>query len=376
MAEKDLYAILGLPKNASDADIKSAYRKLAKKYHPDLYASAPASEKAAAEAKFKEINVAYGILSDPQKKAYYDRYGTDNPQHAGGGGFSGFGSEFSAGGFEDIINNIFSSFAGGRASHVDRANARIDGDDITIKLSIDLKEAAFGCDKEITVKRVEKCSDCKGMGTKNAGGMKTCPKCGGTGEKRTVQNSIFGQIVNTTVCDECHGRGKIITDPCKTCGGRGEIVKSRIVKVSVPAGVDSGQSMTYYNEGNAGKNGGANGNLIILLDVKPHPKFKRKGGDLFVEVPITFSQAALGCKVEAPTLSDKVVYVVPEATQSGTVFRLKGKGIKLLRKDTYGDLYVTIIVETPKGLNREQKNILEKLENITSASNYPKSKKN
>ena len=371
MAEKDLYSILGISKNATDADIKSAYRKLAKQYHPDLYASAPANEKAAAEAKFKEINAAYEILSDPQKKAHYDRYGAEGPQ---GGGFSGFGNDFGSGGFEDIINNIFSSFTGGRGGHVDRANSKIDGDDITIKLTLDLKEAAFGCEKEINVKRVEKCPDCNGTGSKSPGGMKTCPKCGGTGEKRTVQNSIFGQIVNTTVCDECHGRGKIITDPCKTCGGRGEILKSRVVKVSVPAGVDSGQSMTYYNEGNAGKNGGSNGNLIILLDIKPHPKFKRKGSDLFVDVPITFTQAALGCKVEAPTLSDKVVYVVPEATQSGTVFRLKGKGIKMLRKEAYGDLHVTIIVETPKSLNREQKSLLEKLENSAGISNYPKSK--
>ena len=372
--DKDYYGLLGVDKNATDADIKSAYRNLAKKYHPDKFSTAPESEKKAAEEKFKDINHAYSVLSDKEKRANYDSYGSeDGPMGGGfgGGGFSGF-SGFGGGGFDDIFSNIFSQFGGG--GRESRQSARVDGNDVTMNLVLTFKEAAFGCEKEITINRSEECKDCKGTGAKDGTAFKTCPKCGGSGTVNTVQNTPFGQIRNTRVCPDCHGTGKIITETCKTCGGKGAQRARRTVKITIPAGVDNGQMMTYYNEGEAGRNGGRKGNLIIMLSVKPHEIFKRRGQDLYLDMPITFMQATLGAKVDVPTLTDPVQHQIPEGTQTGTVFRIKGKGLKYLKKDLYGDLYVTVTVETPKKLSSKQKELLNQLADTFTREQNPKIK--
>lgn len=371
--DKDYYGTLGVKKDATDAEIKSAYRNLAKQYHPDKFSTAPESERKAAEEKFKDINQAYSVLSDKEKRANYDAYGSeDGPMGGGFGGGSGFGG-FGGGGFDDIFSNIFSSFGGGRSRNYQRDN-RINGDDITMELVLTFKEAAFGCEKEITLNRSEECKECKGTGAKYGTKFKTCPRCNGTGTVTTVQNTPFGRIQNTQVCPECRGQGRIIEEQCDACRGRGSTRQRRTVKINVPAGVDNGQMMTYYNEGEAGRNGGKKGNLIIILSVKAHPVFKRRGSDLYLEMPITFTQAALGAKVDIPTLKDPVSYQIPECTQTGTVFRIKGKGLKYLKKEQYGDLYVTVTVETPKSLSREQKKALNNLAETLSQSQTPKQK--
>ena len=370
--DKDYYGLLGVKKDATDAEIKSAYRNLAKQYHPDKFSTAPESERKAAEEKFKDINHAYSVLSDKEKRATYDAYGSeDGPAGGGfGGGFSGF-SGFGGGGFDDIFSNIFSQFGGGGRS---RESARVDGNDVTMNLVLTFKEAAFGCEKEITINRSEECKDCKGTGAKDGTAFKTCPKCGGSGTVNTVQNTPFGQIRNSRVCPDCRGSGKIITDACKTCGGKGSVRARRTVKINIPAGVDNGQMMTYYNEGEAGRNGGRKGNLIIILSVKPHEVFKRRGSDLYLDMPITFMQATLGAKVDVPTLTEPVAHQIPEGTQTGTVFRIKGKGLKYLKKEVYGDLYVTVNVETPKKLTNKQKELLNQLADTFTREQNPKIK--
>ena len=371
--DKDYYSLLGVKKDATDAEIKTAYRNLAKQYHPDKFSTAPEAERKAAEEKFKDINHAYSVLSDKEKRANYDSYGSeDGPMGGGfgGGGFGGFGG-FGGGGFDDIFSNIFSQFGGGGRQ---RETGRVDGNDVTMNLVLTFKEAAFGCEKEITINRSEECKDCKGTGAKDGTAFKTCSKCGGTGSVSIVQNTPFGQIRNTRVCPDCHGTGRIITETCKTCGGKGSQRARRTVKINIPAGVDNGQMMTYYNEGEAGRNGGRKGNLIIILSVKPHDVFKRRNSDLYLDMPITFMQATLGAKVDIPTLTEPVSYQIPEGTQTGTVFRIKGKGLKYLKKDAYGDLYVTVTVETPKKLTNKQKELLRELTETMTREQNPKIK--
>lgn len=366
MDNKDYYGTLGVSKGASDSEIKSAYRNLAKKYHPDKFSTAPESEKKEAEAKFKEISHAYSVLSDKEKRANYDNYGSEDGPMGGG-----FGGGFSGAGFDDIFSNIFSAFGGGgRRSQT----SRVDGDDITINLVLTFKEAAFGCKKQITINRTEECPECKGTGAKNGTAYNTCSKCGGTGSVSSVQNTPFGQIRNTRVCDQCRGTGRVVTDSCKTCGGKGYQKVRKTVDITVPAGVDNGQMMTYYNEGEAGRNGGRKGNLIIVLSVKGHDVFKRRGHDLYLDFPITFMQAALGAKVDVPTLTDPVEYTIPEGTQTGTVFRIKGKGIKVLKRESYGDLYLNVIVETPKNLTPRQKELFSALSTSMNPNQNPKQK--
>lgn len=371
MDKKDYYGILGVQKGASESEIKSAYRNLAKKYHPDKFSTAPESERKAAEDKFKDISHAYSVLSDKEKRANYDNYGSeDGPMGGGFGGAGGFGG-FS-GGFDDIFSDIFSAFGGGSRSRA--RSASVDGDDITINLVLSFKEAAFGCEKEITINRTEECPECKGTGAKDGTSYTTCSKCGGSGSVSSVQNTPFGQIRNTRVCDNCRGTGKVITENCTKCGGKGYQKQRRTVKINVPAGVDNGQMMTYYNEGEAGRNGGRKGNLIIVLSVKSHEIFKRRGHDLYIDFPISFMQAALGAKVDVPTLTTPVEYNIPEGTQTGTVFKIKGKGIKVLKKDSYGDLYVTVTVETPKNLTQRQKELLSALATSMLPTQNPKQK--
>lgn len=366
---KDLYEVLGVSKNASDQEIKSAYRKLAMKYHPDRFAAASADEKKNAEEKFKEINHAYEVLSDPNKKANYDQYGSEEgPQ--GFGGFGGDGSGF--GGFEDILNSFF---GGGMGRRSNRANAPQQGDDIQYRLNLTFEEAFTGVKKTIEIDRYEECSSCHGTGAKDSSSIDVCPYCHGTGTIQKTQNTIFGQQIVQTVCSHCGGKGKVIKEKCKDCRGAGYIRNRASVTINIPAGIDSGMNMTVRHEGNAGKNGGPKGNLIISISVSPSEKFKRVGNDLYMDVPIGFFDAANGCSLEIETLKGTTTTKVPEGIQSGTKIKLKGYGMKALQKDFYGDLYLTIKVETPKGLSSKQMKLLKAFEDTLSDSQYPQIKR-
>ncbi len=376
MADKSYYDILGVPKTATADELKSAYRRLAKQYHPDMYAGKSDAEKKNAEEKFKEINHAYDVLSDPQKKAAYDQYGSENGPQFGGGG-SGFGG-FGGGGFsmdmDDIINSFFGGFGGGGRSSGSRSNAPQNGQDILVGISLTFEEAAFGVLKKVNVRRVENCPTCGGTGAK-PGGMKTCPNCHGSGVVTQIQNTAFGRFQSQSACPHCKGKGKIVSDPCPTCGGQGRGEKTREVSVNIPAGIENGQRITYRNEGHAGRNGGENGSLIVEVAVKPHKIFKRNGADIMVEYPISIVEAALGTTIIVPTLTKDEELKIPEGTQNGTTFKLKGKGIKKLRSKTeYGDLYVKVLVEVPKSVNREQKDLLSKLGNSFDSKQFPKKK--
>lgn len=380
---KDYYGLLGVSKTASDEEIKSAYRKLAKKYHPDLYSTASDAEKKAAEEKFKEINHAYSVLSDPDKRAAFDAYGDENGPvggqggGAGFGGFGGFGGGSRGGGFgfdmDDIFSTIFSGFGGGRSSGA-RGNAPQRGSDIRVGMTLTFEEAAFGVQKKVSVRRTETCSDCNGTGAKPGTGTKVCSNCHGSGQVTHTQNTPFGQFSSTGVCPVCKGKGKIVTDPCKTCGGMGRTEKVREITVNIPAGIDNGQTITYTGEGNAGRGGGERGSLIVEIAVRPHKLFKRNGSDLQLELPLTIAEAALGCTVVVPTLKNTQELKIPEGTQSGTVFKIKGGGIKKLRSQDSGDLFVKVIVEVPKSLTREQKDLLRKLDADFDLKQFPRKK--
>ena len=367
---KNYYEILGVDKNASADDLKSAYRKLAKKYHPDLYTTASEQEKKNAEEKFKEISHAYDVLSDPQKKAAYDAYGDENGPQMGAGGFGGFSGD---GGFginmDDIFSTIFSGFGGGSRSS--RANGPQRGQDILTAATISFEEAAFGVQRIVNIRRVESCPDCKGTGAKDGTAFKTCTKCGGSGRVTTTQRTPFGQFSSTGVCPDCKGRGKIITDPCKTCGGQGRFEKTREVKINIPAGIDNGQRITYQGEGHSGVNGGEKGSLVVEIRVTPHKLFQRNGKDLKVTVPVDFVEATLGTTLQIPTLYGVQSLKIPEGTQTGTEFKIKNCGIKDLRKNDRGDLYVKVVVEVPKTINREQKELLKKFADANEAKQYP-----
>lgn len=381
MADKDYYEILGVDKKASADELKSAYRKLAKKYHPDLYTNASEAEKKNAEEKFKEINHAYDVLSDPQKRAAYDEYGSENGPMGGGtggfGGFGGFGGTRGGQGFsfdmDDIFSSIFSGFGGGRTQQ-SRANAPQRGSDIRVGLTLTFEEAAFGVQKKINVRRVENCSACNGTGAKDGKAFKTCTNCNGTGHVTQVQRTPFGQFSSTGVCPVCKGRGKVVTETCKSCGGQGRIERIREITVNVPAGIDNGQTITYAGEGNGGRNGGERGSLVVEITVRPHKLFRRAGSDLQLEVPITIAEAALGCTISVPTLKGAQELKIPEGTQSGTVFKLKNCGVKKLRGSDSGDLYVKVVVEVPKSLSREQKDLLRRLDAAFEVKQFPRKK--
>lgn len=375
MAEKyDYYEILGVNKNATDDEIKSAYRKMAKKYHPDLYSTKPEQERKQAEEQFKKVNHAYDVLSDKQKRAAYDQYGDENgPMGGGFGGGAGGAQGFS--GFDDFFGDFFNAFTGGGRRQSTRGTNRVDGDDITLNITIDFMEAVKGVQKDIPITRQETCADCKGTGAKGGTAYKTCTRCGGSGRITTRQNTIFGQQVIQSVCPDCRGAGKIITDTCKNCGGKGTVKKARVIHANIPAGIDNGQMMTFYNEGHAGKNGGQNGNLIIIVNVRPHTLFKRKGYDVYYDVPVSYATATLGGEIEVPTLDGTAKYKVSEGTQTGTVCRLSGKGIKRVNSESHGDIYFTLQVQTPSGLSKAQKEMLEKFDSSLSAGQSPKQKK-
>lgn len=371
MAAKNYYEILGVSKTATADELKAAYRKLAKKYHPDVYANASEAEKKDAEAKFKDINHAYEVLSDPQKRAAFDTYGDENgPQMGAGTGASAGG----AGGFgfdmDDIFSSIFSGFGGG-SSRSNRANAPQRGQDILVGATITFEEAAFGVQKVVNVKRVENCPDCNGTGAKGGTAFKVCTQCGGSGRVTTTQRTPFGQFSTQSVCPTCQGKGKIITDKCTSCGGQGRFEKIREVKVNIPAGIDSSQRIRYDNEGHSGVNGGEKGSLYVEVRVLPHKLFTRNGFDVQLEVPISFSDATLGCTIQVPTLYGPKELKVPECTQSGTILTIKGYGIKKLKGIGKGDMFVKVIVEVPKGVTREQKELLKKFDASTDKKQYP-----
>lgn len=381
MADKDYYEILGVDKKASADELKSAYRKLAKKYHPDLYTNASEAEKKNAEEKFKEINHAYDVLSDPQKRAAYDEYGSENGPMGGGtggfGGFGGFGGTRGGQGFsfdmDDIFSSIFSGFGGGRTQQA-RANAPQRGSDIRVGLTLTFEEAAFGVQKKINVRRVENCSACNGTGAKDGKAFKTCTNCNGTGHVTQVQRTPFGQFSSTGVCPVCKGKGRVVTETCKSCGGQGRIERIREITVNVPAGIDNGQTITYAGEGNGGRNGGERGSLVVEIAVRPHKLFRRAGSDLQLEVPVTIAEAALGCTISVPTLKGAQELKIPEGTQSGTVFKLRNCGVKKLRGSDSGDLYVKVVVEVPKSLSREQKDLLRRLDAAFEVKQFPRKK--
>jgi molecular chaperone DnaJ len=374
MAKRDYYEVLGVHKGAGDDEIKKAYRKLAMKFHPDRVSTMPDAEKKQAEDKFKELQEAYAVLSDPQKKQMYDQFG-----HAGVGGNSasggpgGFGG-FSAGGFEDIFESFGDIFGGGRRSSRS-SNGAIRGRDLEYQIDITLEESAFGVEKPISFPRTEKCGTCDGSGAKKGSDVITCTTCNGHGQVRFAQG--FFSVQQT--CPDCNGAGKMIKDRCTVCRGSGLVKENRKVNVNVPAGVDDGATLRLTGEGEAGLNGGPNGDLYVHIRVRQHKVFTRQGRDLHCEVPISFITAALGGEVDVPTLDGKAVKLkVPEGTQTNSSLRVREKGVKSLRGIGYGDLYCHILVETPVKLTESQKQILRKFETEIggdhSAKHQPKTR--
>ena len=407
MAEKrDYYDILGIKRDASAETIKKAFRKLAKKYHPDSNAGNPQ-----AEQMFKDVNEAYSILSDPEKKKLYDRFGhaAFDPNSAayggaGGAGASGngpFGSGFGGTGqggawhyqsgpggyaeyhftgddmddmgdiFGDMFGGMFGGgFGGGQQQR--RANQPRKGRDLQKAITITFEEAAFGTKKTIEVNKFVECPTCKGEGTKPGTSKKTCPKCGGSGQVTQSQKTPFGQFQSVTTCDRCGGSGKIIEEHCPECKGTGKIRKTVKLSIEIPAGVDNESVIPIRGQGEPGVNGGPTGDLYIVISVKPHKLFKRQGDDLYLEMPISFDQAALGSELIVPTLDGKVSYKIPAGTQPGTVFRLKEKGVKRLRRESKGDLYVKVNLEIPTKLNSKQKKAISEMAKVVSEDCYQK----
>ena len=380
MAEKrDYYEVLGIGKNATDAEIKSAYRKLAKKYHPDLN---PGNKEA--EEKFKEVNEANDVHSDPQKRRRYDQFGFAgvDPIYAAanGGGAGGFGGGFGGVDLGDIFGDIFgggfgggfSGFGGGSSTRT--ANAPRKGHDIQASVILTFEEAAHGCSKKITINRQDTCPDCGGTGAAKGTSPETCPDCGGRGYVVTQQRTPFGVMQSQQPCSHCGGRGTIIRNPCKTCRGTGKTAARKSLEINIPAGIDDDQNIALRGQGDAGSNGGPAGDVIVHVTVKADPMFERDGYDVTIHVPITFSQAVLGDDVEVPTVDGRIVQHIPEGTQSGTKFRLRGQGIQYLNGRGRGDQYVIVDVEIPKKVTRAQREALKAFEDSMKEDNYEKRK--
>jgi len=349
MADKrDYYEILGLRRDASQEEIKKAYRKLAMHYHPDV------NHGKESEAKFKEIKEAYDILGDPQKRDNYDRYGHQEDSFGGfgGGGFGDFSS-----GFEDI----FDTFFGGGFSTRGRGQAASPrrGDDLRYDMEITLEDAVKGKETFINIPRTENCAKCGGTGAKEGSEPETCTTCGGSGQQQVIKNTAFGRFVSVRACEKCRGEGRIIKEHCPECRGQGRVIKERKIEIKIPGGVDTGSKLRVPGEGEAGTRGGPPGDLYIVLHVRPHKIFKRQNNDLVCDIPISFVYAALGGEIEVPTLDGRAKLRIPEGTQTGSVFRLKGKGVPSLRGFAKGDQLVKIKVEVPKRMNANQKNILK-----------------
>ena len=372
MAEqkRDYYEVLGVSRGASEDEIKKAYKKMARKYHPDLN---PGDK--TAEEKFKEVNEAYEVLSDADKKARYDQYGHAgvDPNFGAGGFGGGFDGSFDFGDLGDIFGSFFGGgFGGGRRTN---PNAPQRGESIRLSLAISCEEAAFGCEKAVTVERYETCDTCHGNGCAPGTSPEVCPDCHGTGTVQVRRQTPMGVFATSSPCPKCGGKGRIIHQPCKDCRGSGMVRKKKTIQASIPAGIDNGQTISIRGQGNAGKNGGPAGDLLITITVRPHELFRREGTSVLCEAPITFTQAVLGAELEIPTIDGKVKYTLPEGTQSGTTFRLKGKGIPSINGRGRGDQYVTVYIETPKNLNKEQKEALKKFAETMGESNYEEQKK-
>lgn len=372
MAEKrDYYEVLGLQKGASDAEIKKAYRKLAKQYHPDLNPDDPE-----AEAKFKEVNEANQVLSDPEKRAKYDQFGHAgvDPSYGGGANFTGGFEGVDLGDiFADIFGGGMGGFGGGRSSN---PNAPRRGADIAVQLEIGFMEACKGVSHDITINRTEDCPECNGAGAKAGTSTKTCPDCKGRGYVTVQQRSMFGMMQSQRTCSKCGGKGKIVESPCSKCGGSGKTTMKKTVSVKVPAGIDDGMTLNVRGQGSVGSNGGSRGDLKVRISVRKDPVFEREDYNIWIDFPITYSQAALGAEIEVPTIDGKVSYNVPAGTQPGTVFRLRGKGVQKLQRSEgdRGDQMVRINVEVPKNLNKKQKEALQAFEETLDEKNYEKRK--
>src|SRR5579883_1492184 len=354
--KRDYYEVLGIARTATDDEVKKSFRRLAKQYHPDT------NKEQGAEARFIEINEAYEVLSDPQKRAAYDRYGHAGLGNGVGAGFGDF-SSFSA------FNDLFETFFAGATGTQRRAGSQR-GADIRYELTITFEEAVFGCQKEIDLPRWETCTNCRGNGAQPGTSTTRCPACQGTGEVRRVQQSIFGQLVNVTMCERCRGEGRIITTPCEKCRGQGRVRNNRRVVVNIPAGVDDGINVRVTGEGEVSARGGVPGNLYVILTVKPHPFFKRQGNDIVFDLPISFTQAALGDEVEVPTVDEKTTTLkIPAGTQSNRSFRLKGMGVPVVHSSARGDQHVIVKVVTPTNLTPRQKELLEEFARLEREQN-------
>ena len=372
MAEKrDYYEVLGISKGADEAAIKKAYRSLAKKYHPDMN---PGDQEA--EMKFKEVNEAYAILSDSQKRAQYDQFGHAAFEQGGmGGGFDGGFGGFDFGDLGDIFGNIFGGGFGGGNSGA-RRNGPRRGDDIGATVTITFEEAAFGVKKDVSYNRIQKCPDCAGSGATKGTSPETCSVCGGSGQRRVVQRMGGMQFQSTVTCDACRGTGKIIKNPCDNCRGTGFIKVVKKLGVSIPAGIDDGERIALRGEGCDGRNGGSAGDLIITVRVKRHNIFEREGYNIYCEVPLTISEATLGAEISIPTLEGGMKYTIPEGTQPGTRFTVKQKGIPYVNNSgKRGDLIFTVNVEVPRGLSGKQKDLLRAFAESCGESNYEKKSK-
>ncbi|MGM9642547.1 MAG: molecular chaperone DnaJ [Eubacteriales bacterium] len=366
MAKRDYYEVLGVDKSADEGTIKKAYRQLAKKYHPDMNPG-----DANAEARFKEVNEAYAILSDPEKRAAYDSYGHaafEGGAGAGGGSAGGFGFDMG-----DIdLGDIFGSMFGFGGSSQKRKNAPLRGEDIGYAINVTFEEAAFGCKKEMEFSRIARCAECNGSGSKD-GKTETCSTCGGSGQRRVTQRLGGMAFQSTTTCEACRGTGKIIKEPCPKCRGNGMTKQQKKITVTVPAGIDNGGRIALRGMGNDGPNGGPAGDLIVEVRVRNHPTFERRGYDIYCDVPITFAEAALGAEIDVPTLEGNKKFTIPEGTQTGTSFSMRGLGTcRIDYPDRRGDLIFTVIVETPKGLNSKQKELLAQFAEACGESNYTK----
>ena len=371
MAEKrDYYEVLGLQKGASEEEIKKAFRKMAMKYHPDRN-----PDNKEAEEKFKEANEAYSVLSDPDKKSKYDRFGHAGVDPNAGFGGGGFGGGF--GGFEDIFDMFSGGFGGfgggfGGFGGQQRANAPRKGRDLQKAITITFEEAAFGVKKEIEITKYVKCQTCDGEGAKPGTEKKTCPTCGGSGQVAEARRTPLGVFQNITTCHQCNGTGVVIEEPCSDCKGTGKVRKTIKLNIDIPAGVDNESVIPIRGQGEPGVNGGPMGDLYIVISVKPHKLFKRQGDDLYLEMPISFDQAALGAEIVVPTLEGKVSYKIPAGTQPGTVFRLKDKGVKRVRRESKGDLFVKVTLEVPTKLSSKQKKAISQMAEVVTEECYQK----
>ena len=358
MAKRDYYEVLGVQKGASDEEIKAAYRRKAKESHPDLH-----QNDKSAEERFKEVNEAYEVLSDGDKRARYDQFGHDGPPNMGGfdfgGGFSGFS------GFDSIFDTFFGGGMGGR-----QQNGPARGQDLRYDMSIKFEEAAFGCKKEFRFQRNESCDVCKGTGAKAGSNPQKCNVCNGTGSMRMATNSLFGQVVTQRPCTACNGTGQIIKERCTKCGGGGRVHATRTASVQIPAGIDNGQFITMSGQGEPGLRGGPPGDMYVYISVKPHRLFKRDGYNLYCEMPLSITQATLGGEIQIPTLEGPLKHNVPEGTQTETEFRFRGKGVQTLRGTGRGDLYVKVRVDVPKSLNERQKALLRAFEDSLTGKEY------